>query len=153
MPLITVNQGGSDIAAGTYPVVLTKLDGPKTIVPKSGPNAGEPVDIFAWTFVVAANSGPASGEEIEATTSTASGPRSKMYSWLTALLGGQPPAVGRSFEASDLVGKSAIAQISRSESGWPRIDSLMAFPSAPQPVAVAPVGTTSHPTQPSGLPF
>lgn len=128
MALITVNRGGTDIPPGVYQVILTGIEGPKTIVPQSGPNAGQDVDIFEWNFAI--DDGDLDGTEVSATTSTNSGPRSKMYAFLTALLDGKPPQPGQTFEASDLVGRIALATISQTESGWPRIENLGAMPAS-----------------------
>jgi len=126
MPLITVKQGGTDIEPGVYPVTLLGIEGPKTIIPKTGPNAGEETEIFAWSFAI--DEGDLDGTEVDATTSTNAGPRSKAYAFLTALLGGKAPAAGQSFELADLAGRRALATITRSESGWPRIENLGAMP-------------------------
>jgi hypothetical protein len=53
-----------------------------------------------------------------------------MFAFLTALLGGKPPAVGQTFEAADLCGRRALATISRSDSGWPRVENLGAMPAS-----------------------
>jgi hypothetical protein len=138
MPLFTVSQGGPEIEPGVYQVQLDKVEGPKTIVPQSGPNAGQEVEIFDWVFIVEA--GAYANTPIQATTSTSSGPRSKLYAFLTALFGGRPPAVGASFEAADLVGRSALATVTITESGWPRISNLGALPTpaaVPPPTAIA----------------
>lgn len=125
-PGITIGQGGPNIPDGVYPVALTKIEGPKTITAKRGPTAGQSSDIYDWTFVVMA--GEYQDTEIDATTSTNSGPRSKLFAWITALLGGQPPVVGQTFQLTDLTGRMAFATIQRDESGWPRITSLGAMP-------------------------
>lgn len=157
MALITVNQGGPDIPPGVYQVILTAIDGPKTIVPNSGPNAGQEVEIFDWRFAI--DDGELDGTEVSATTSTNSGPRSKMYAFLTALLGGRPPQVGQAFEESDLVGRVALATISKTESGWPRIENLGAMPASMKPAAkpAAPAKRVVAPTTGAGsgddLPF
>ena len=130
MPFMTVSSGGPDIDDGVYPVTLTAIEGPKTITPQNGPNAGQDVDIFEWAFVV--DEGDYENTEIQATTSTASGPRSKMFAFLTALMGGKAPQVGTSFEVTDLVGRRALATIRRSDSGWPRIENLGALPAQMQ---------------------
>lgn len=139
MTLITVSQGGpppdQDIADGVYQVYLEKIDGPKIIVPKFGDNAGKEVSIFEWLFVI--EGGDYDGRDLQANSSTASGPRSKMYSWLTALLGGKPPAVGQQFGAQDLVGLRALATVSHSESMWPKLENLGAMPSSMRPAAPA----------------
>jgi hypothetical protein len=144
-PLITVKQGGSEIPPGVYPVTLVTIEGPKTIVPNAGPNAGKEVEILSWNFAV--DEGEWEGEEIEATTSTSSGPRSKLYGFLTALFSGKPPSTGDSFEAKDLCGRRALATIDRSESGWPRIANLGAMPASMLGARVA-AATGAPVTQP-----
>ena len=129
-PFVTVSSGGPDIPDGVFSVTLTAIEGPKTITPQNGPNAGQDVDIFEWAFVV--DEGDYENTEIQATTSTASGPRSKMFAFLTALMGGRAPQVGTSFEVTDLVGRRALATIRRSDSGWPRIENLGALPAQMQ---------------------
>ena len=127
MPLIEVKAGGPDIPDGVYPVTLLDITGPKTIVAQKGPNAGEEFSIFEWTFAV--DSGPYKDTEIPESSSTASGPKSKLYGWITALLNGVPPAVGTKFEVTDLKGKRAYATIRRENPGdWPRISNLGAMP-------------------------
>lgn len=125
-PFITVGSGGPNIPDGVYPVALTGITGPKRVTAQRGQNAGKEVDLLDWTFVVMG--GEHEDTEIEATTSTASGPRSKLYSFLTALFGGQAPPVGTALEIADLTGRLALATIQRDDSGWPRIVSLGAMP-------------------------
>lgn len=124
MPLITINKGGVEIPDGVYTVVLAKVEGPKTIQRPDGTDA----EIFDWTFQVF--DGDHEGIELQGTTSTSSGPKSKMYAWLTALFGGKSPAVGTAFEADDLVGKLALATVRTPENGWPKIENLGAIPAA-----------------------
>jgi len=129
MPLtgpITVTGGGPDIADGVYTVVLTAIDGPKSITPQRGPNAGQTVTIFDWTFEIL--DGDYGGSTLRGTTSAASGPRSKMYAWLTALLGGTPPQEGRVLEEDELLGQVCLATVQRDDSGWPRIEQLAGLP-------------------------
>lgn len=130
MALFEIKAGGPDIADGVYPVVLVKIEGPKTVTAQRGPNAGKDIDLFDWTFAVDAVGTPEDGTEIEASTSTASGPKSKMFAWLTALLGGKAPAVGTKFEVGDLLGRSALATIRKDDNGWPRLENLGAMPAA-----------------------
>ena len=78
-----------------------------------------------------------------------SGPKSKTYAWLTALLGGTPPAVGQSYPKSQLVGRLALATISIDAGGWAKIVNLSAMPRqaapAAAPVAAAPVAAPARP--------
>jgi hypothetical protein len=152
VPFVTVKQGGIDIPDGVYPVILTAISEPKTVTVTRGPKAGSDMDLIDWTFAI--DGGDFEETEITTSTSTASGPKSKMFGYLTALLGGKPPAVGQSFEKTDLVGRQAIATIRRDDSGWPRIENLSAVPTAmpkrtATPVAVvAPVAESAE-----ALPF
>ena len=133
MPLFTVAQGGPDIPDGPYYVILTGISGPKTVLAKRGPKAGQEIDLYDWKFAI--DDGPKEGEEIESSTSASSGPRSKLYAYLTALLGGKAPEIGSTFELGDLVGRRALATIRKDETGWPRIENLSAVPAtAPLPL-------------------
>jgi hypothetical protein len=129
--LITVNSGAPDIEPGTFTVTLTDISGPRTIVPKSGPNAGEEVEVLDWTFATE------DGQELDAISSLKTGPKSKTIKWLTAFFGAVPPP-GASFDAKDIIGRMAIATVVLDEGGWPRIDTLSALPVARKPKAAAP---------------
>lgn len=129
MAFITVNQGaGADIPDGVYPVVLVSISDPKTVTAQRGPKSGQDIDLLDWTFAVL--DGEYKDTEISASTSMASGPKSKMFSYITALLGGKAPQVGQSFEKTDLVGRLALATVRKDENGWPRIENLGAMPTS-----------------------
>lgn len=139
---ITITAGAPqlDIDPGVYEVTLTEISELRTIFPQTGPNAGKEVTLRDWTFALE------DGTEIRGSASTASGPKSKTFAWLTALLGGTPPTIGKKYPKSQLVGREALATISVDEGGWPKITQLsarartrVAAPvAAPAPV-VAPV--------------
>jgi hypothetical protein len=137
---ITISAGAPqiDIAPGTYEATLTEISEPRTIFPQTGPNAGKEVTLRDWTFVLE------DGTEIRGSASTASGPKSKTFAWLTALLGGTPPVVGQSYPRAQLIGREALITITIDDGGWPKITNLSARPKAravaPVPVA-APVAT------------
>ena len=154
MALITVKQGGITLPDGVYQVALVSISGPKTITPMSGPNAGQDVEIMDWTWEIV--DGEYKSTEITSTTSIASGPKSKMFSYLTALLGGKPPQVGSEFNESDLIGRGVLATVRQSESGWPRIETLSAMPASMMPGAkkapISPVVPSAAATDDS-LPF
>ena len=152
MPLFEVKAGGVEIPDGVYPVVLTAITGPKLVTAQQGPNAGKEIELFDWTYAIDAPGTPEDGTEITASTSTASGPKSKMFSWLTALMGGKPPAVGTKFEVIDLVGRAALATIRTGESGWPRLENLGAMPAAMLGTRVA-AATGAPVAAASDLPF
>lgn len=160
MTTLTVTQGGPDIADGVYPVTLVAINGPKTVTAQRGPKAGQDIELFDWDFAI--DDGDYDGTVIQASTSTASGPKSKMFAYLTALLGGKAPVVGSSFEVTDLCGRRALATIRKDDSGWPRIENLGAMPQAMlaqgiakatgAPMAVAPVAVAEAPAAPAVAP-
>lgn len=129
-PFITIKAGGPDIPAGTYPVILTAINGPKTVTAQRGPKAGQDIDLLDWVFAINAPGKQYDGQEIEATTSTASGPRSKMYGYLTALFNGVAPAVGTALSRDQLIGRQALATIQKNDEGWLQITNLGAIPAS-----------------------
>lgn len=156
--IITISAGApaSNLTAGVYEVTLTDISEPRTIFPQTGVNAGKEVQLRDWTFALE------DGTEITGSASIASGPKSKTFAWLTALLGGTPPQVGASYPRSQLLGREALATITIDESGWPRIANLSARPKvraasvAPARVApapVAPAAPAAAPVAPDELPF
>lgn len=133
---ITITAGApqTDIAPGVYEVTLLNISEPREIFPQTGPNAGKAVQLRDWTFTLE------DGTEIVGSASVASGPKSKTFAWLTALIGGTPPTVGEKYPKSQLVGREALATITIDEGGWPKITNLSARPKARvAPVAPAPV--------------
>jgi hypothetical protein len=151
MSFIEVKSGGTnpDLADGVYPVILTEISDPRTVTAQRGPNAGEDFTLIDWKFAVL--EGPGEGEIVEASTSTASGPKSKLYAYLTALFGGVKPPVGTKLEKTDLVGRTALATIARDEEGWIRISNLGAMPAnypRPQAPATAPAAAPQAPAAP-----
>jgi hypothetical protein len=150
---ITITGGAPqmDVAPGTYEATLLSISDPRTIFPQSGPNAGKEVQLRDWVFALE------DGTEINGSASVASGPKSKSFAWLTALLGGTPPVIGQSYPKSQLIGREALITIAIDEGGWPKITNLSARPkarsapvSAPiaAPVAVAPVAAPARRAQP-----
>lgn len=148
MPFIEVTQSGPDIPDGPYTVTLVDIVGPKTVTAQRGPKAGQDIQLLDWKFAV--DDGAHNGVVIEASTSTASGPRSKMYGFLTALFGGVAPAIGTGFEKPELIGRRALATIRKDDTGWPRIENLSALPPALLQKGFA--QATGAPASPNGSP-
>lgn len=144
MPFIEIKRGGSDVEIpdGVYAVTLIDISNPRTVTAQRGPNAGQDVDLIDWTFALD------NGDTVDASTSTASGPRSKMYAFLTALFGGKAPPVGTQLEKDHLIGRQALATIQTDEGGWPRIMNLGAVPNT-MPLQQAPVQQQAAPRPPA----
>lgn len=158
MPSVTVTSGAPDIADGVYPVVLVEIKGdpnnpenPKVVTAQRGPNAGQDIELWDWHFAVDTGPNqPNDGVELNESTSTASGPRSKMYAYLTALRNGVPPAIGENIQFESLYGRSALATIRKDDTGWPRIVNLGAMPAQMQGQRLA--AATGAPVQAPGAP-
>jgi hypothetical protein len=134
---ITISAGAqqSNIEPGTYVVTLIEISEPRTIFPQTGANAGKEVTLRDWTFALE------DGTEVRGSASTASGPKSKSFAWITALLGGTPPTVGQVVPFSQLIGREVLATITVDEGGWSKIANLSAKPRA----RTAPVASTVTP--------
>lgn len=137
MPFVEIRSSGPDIPDGIYTVVLVDIRGdkldpnqPRHVVPEQGPNAGKDLYFWDWFFQIHQPGHPLDGTPIDVSTSTASGPKSKMFSFLTALFNGVRPAVGATFEKAQLIGKTASATIQRDESGFCRITQLSGLPAS-----------------------
>lgn len=150
VPFIEVKQGGSEIEDGVYTAVLTAISDPRTVTAQRGPRAGQDIDLIDWTFSIDDPGGRFDGQSIDVSSTTASGPKSKTFAYLTALQGGVAPSVGQRFEKGDLIGRSVIITVHKDGEGWPRIQSISAPPRSsqrqapppqpapvPQPVAAA----------------
>jgi hypothetical protein len=148
VPFIEVHASGPDIPDGVYPVTLVDIKGPKTVTAQRGPKAGQDIELLDWQFAV--DDGPHDGVLIEVSTSLASGPRSKMYAFLTALFNGVAPQIGAGFEKTDLCGRRALATVKKDEGGWLRIENLGAMPVQMQQAKLAQV--TGAPVMPTGAP-
>lgn len=148
MPFISVTASGPDIPDGVYPVTLVDIKGPKTVTAQRGPKAGQDIELLDWQFAV--DDGPHDGVVIEVSTSLASGPRSKMYGFLTALFNGVAPQIGSSFEKDQLAGRRALATVKKDEQGWLRIENLGAMPVSMQQQRLA--KDTGAPVQAAGSP-
>ncbi len=149
--IISVTSGAPpvDIEPGTYTVTLTDISKPRPIYPQSGPNAGKEVMLRDWTFTLDDD------RQITGSASTASGPKSKTFAWLTALLG-HPPVVGQDYPRSQLVGRLVLATIILDDAGYPRVQQLTMLPKTAPRTAPAPAARPG-PAQPvapaSDLPF
>lgn len=140
MPQITIGSGGGNAEAGTYVATLDRVDGPREITTKDG----SVMDIFEWHFVLS------NGETVKGTTSTASGPRSKLYGWLMALNNGKAPKINDLVELNDFRGRRVSITIEIKADGWPKIVTVSAIPLEVQQQQFA--GATGAPIKKSGTP-
>lgn len=140
---ITVNSGVPDgeLEPGTYPAACDGVE-QKTINVK-----GEDREVYIWKYQVATENDDGSAGEpvaVEGLTSTMSGPMSKTYKTLVALLGAEAVQPGVSFELGDLKGKQCLVVVAHNDSGYAKVTEVMSLPksmrktirSVAQPVTV-----------------
>ena len=103
---------GVQIDPGTYRAQLEKVE------PYTHPTYG---DGRKWHWIV-----DVEGEAtpLSVITSGNTGPQSKSYQWLTALLGRSPQA-GETIQ--DPTGKTVLLAIGKNEKGFPKVDSVMSL--------------------------
>jgi hypothetical protein len=132
MPLFTVSAGAPILAPGTYPATVIGIAPKKLNTKFSQPGVED--DFLEWTWLV---EGPEQDVEITSLTSVATGPKSAIVRYLTALLGAGNFDVGQGFEENDLVGKKAQVVIVEKE-GFSKIENVVASPVASRRGAAAP---------------
>lgn len=149
MPFIQVSKGGptQDIPDGVYPFTLVGIEGPKTVTARRGPNAGQDVDLLEWQW--ACEDSRFDGYEISTSSSTATGPRSKVYAYLTALFGGVAPQVDQGFEKEHLIGRMVLGTVQHDDGGWPTIVNVGAMPAQMQQPASQPAYVAPAPAMPT----
>lgn len=144
-------QPRADIPAGTYEATVQNVE-PDIIVPRTGRNAGKDVPVLRWTWFL-----DSLDEEVESITSRdPSSEKSNLFKYFVALLGANRELWLKA-ETSDLVGRKALVTVSvDAESGYPRIDSVVAKPVqragvTPAEVMAAPAAAVAD--EPDNLPF
>lgn len=148
MPLITVSAGTPAIPAGTYPATLVGIAPKRMITSFSN---GEEQDFLEWAWVVEA---PDKDIEITSLTSTATGPKSRIFEYLLALVGPEKAAIGAGFDEDDLVGTKVLVSTVVTEQGFAKIDKIVAAPRMRGNTPVKPVVTAPAPADDeSDLPF
>jgi hypothetical protein len=121
VPLITVKAATPSIAPGTYLGTLVGI-APKSLVTQYSKN-GKPDDFLEWTWDI-------DGDEITSLTTLATGPKSRIFEYLVALLGADKVQIDAGFEENDLVGKSAMLSIIINDDGFSKVDRIVAAPKA-----------------------
>ena len=110
-----------DIPVGVYLATLTGMRQTEFTTPD-----GEDRKLLIWQF--AADLGTGEMAEVEGVSSMATGPKSKAYGWLVALLGAEQVKPHASFRARELIGREVQVTIGPDKQGWPKVQDLTAMP-------------------------
>jgi hypothetical protein len=126
MPSIEISASGPNIEDGVYPLQLSAIvgDPDQPDVPRKWHDPVKDEDVYFWDWVFHMDD----GTELRCGTSTKTGPRSKMFPLLTALLGGRAPKYGDKLDFKDLIGRMVLGTVQRQESGYSDIVSFSAMP-------------------------
>lgn len=126
MPSIEIRAGGPDIPDGVYALQLSEIRGDpdQPDKPRAWRDPVKNRDVYFWDWVFHTDD----GTELSYGTSTSTGPRSKLFGLLTALLGGRAPRINESYDFNQLIGRMVLGTIQRQESGFVEIVSFSAIP-------------------------
>lgn len=109
MPFLITDQ--ANIPDGTYSATLEKVE----------PDQGQFGAMRKWHWLVDVNN---KIESLSVITSANTGPQSKSYLWLTALLGRAPQA-GEQIE--DPTGTRVLLQIAKNQKGFPSVVAVLPY--------------------------
>lgn len=154
-PFVTITRGGpsadNDIPDGVYPLQLVELSDPRPVDAKRGINAGKTIMLIDWSWTIDWPGNALDERTLDSSTSTASGPKSKMYAYLTALFGGTPPPVGTQLRKADLEGRRVLGTVNHDEDGWVRLANVSAIPPQMQVPAASPIVVQPVPDAPAAV--
>lgn len=116
----TITVGG-DVEVGTHHAVLTELERFDIVATgEYDTPAGEVIPKLRWLWTTD------DGTSIEGSTSLATGPRSKMRAWCSAI--GVDLSKPATIKLADLIGREALVNVALNESGYATIASVVAVP-------------------------
>lgn len=120
---------------GSYRLVCIDIREDQADFPPGPFGPGGLTDIYKWKFAI-----PSEDDwEVEGTTTRSTGPKSKNAEFIAAMLGPEALEPGAEYGPSDFIGKACIGVLKLSNSGWLKVESVMAAPKEGRraPVAAA----------------
>jgi hypothetical protein len=120
---LVIEIGAGDVEDGTYTATLTAIE-PLT-VDTTNPDTGqaETRDLLRWVFAIEPE-----GREVRGLTSRATGPKSKLYKWIGAMLGADALGTGVKFRRRDLIGREIMLVVGRDKNGWGTVTDVVPLP-------------------------
>ena len=124
---MTMTVGGTPtVEDGTYPATLIGLED------KQVPDRDNPEDnmtLRIWSFSLDALDSDGNPAEVEGISSTALGPRSKAYKWITALLG-RKLENGEEIKRSMLLNRRCMVTVAANDAGYSKVADVVPAPKA-----------------------
>lgn len=153
---ITISAGGKPGAfrgeQGVYPAVLTThtLEGPF----QSKQNPGEEFKLHEWGFAIDDDDLPDDEKMVWCTSGESTGPKSKTFGIITALMGGKQPPVGTKLNIEQhLVGRSALVDVRENDRGYLDVVAVTPLPKSMQKGGAKPAPAAVEKSQDDDLPF
>lgn len=152
MTTLTISAGTKEFAYleddGTFPATLVAFE-------RKGPfddakKPGEQYYLLEWAFSI-----DDAGENsmVWIATGESTGPKSRTYGILSALLAGKQPPVGTQLDIEKhLIGRRALVTVAKDEKGYMKVQSVSALPSSPK-AAAKPAAPAVADADPDDLPF
>lgn len=150
MTTLTISAGSKEFAYleddGTFPATLVGFE-------RKGPfddakNPGQQYHLLEWAFSID-NAGDNS--MVWTATGESTGPKSRTYGIISALLAGKQPPVGTQLDIEKhLIGRRALVTVAKDEKGYMKVQSVSALPSAPRAATKPPAVADANPDD---LPF
>lgn len=149
MDTLTISAGSREFAYleddGTFPATLVSVERKGPFPDREDPN--KEYHLLEWGFSI-----DEAGENsmVWGTTSESTGPKSKAFGWITALLGKAPPVGFKLSIKEHLLNRRALVSVAKDDKGWMKLVSVTAMPKSPARAA-APVAVAA--ANPDDLPF
>ena len=138
--------GEDGVFAGT--LASHTIEGPF----ESKQKPGETYSVHEWGFSLDDVEGE--GTMVWVTSGLATGPKSKTFAIITALLGGQQPPVGKTLNVEKhLFGRRALLDVRTNDKGYKAVENVTPLPKSMQRGAPAPAGRAPAQDADTDLPF
>lgn len=132
MTTLTISAGTKEFAYleddGTFPATLVSYE-------RKGPfddakKPGEQYHLLEWGFSI---DDAGDNSMVWTATGESTGPKSRTFGIISALLGGKQPPVGTKLEIEKhLIGRRALVTVRKDERGYMKVDTVSAMPTAPK---------------------
>lgn len=143
MPILTVTAGTPSVQPGTYLADLIAVK-PKRMATQYSNPPGQEQDFLEWTWLLHTDEDDV---EVSSLTTNAMTPRSRLVTeYLPALVGSDKVQIGAAFDTDKFIGRRVMVQTVVSDTGFAKIDKIVAAPRSKPATAPAPVPSPAQVT-------